>query len=129
MLSKAEMVRCVDTFNTTPPLRASFPVTLSNGASVNAVRGVCSRCSQEIAPADVHGRVSWPIATVAVVDAAGLCRPCSTLTQLYVRLRPAGATYRAELPRPDGRGWVTVQALPLPPWRRFWRGLMRACRP
>lgn len=128
MLSEPEMARCVDTFNTMPPLRASFPVTLANGASVDAILGLCSKCGQEIAPADVHGRVTWPIATVAVVSAAGLCRPCSTMTELYVRLRPTGTTYRAEAPRLDGRGWVAVQAPSLPWWRALWRWLMRGSR-
>lgn len=119
-MSEAEQTRCIDTFNQTPPLTASFPITLSNGARVDAVRGVCSRCRCEIVTADVHGRVTWPIATVAVVDAAGLCRPCQTMTRLYVRLRPIGDTYRAEMPALNGRGWLAVQAPPLP-WWRAWR--------
>ena len=128
VLSEAEMARCIETFNTMPPLRVSFPVTLSNGASVHTVRGVCSKCSQDIATDDVHGRVTWPIATVAVVAAAGLCRACSTMTQLYLRLRPTGTTYRAEAPRLDGRGWIAVQAPPQPWWRRLRRWLLRAHR-
>ena len=128
MLSEAEMGRCIETFNTTPPLQASFPVTLSNGARVHAVRGACSKCAQDIAADDVHGRVTWPIATVAVVDAAGLCRACSTMTQLFVRLRPTGVTYRAEAPRLDGTGWVAVQAPPLPWWHTLRRWLLRAHR-
>ena len=128
MLSEDEMARCIDTFNTTPALLSSFPVTLANGASVKAVHSVCSSCGQQIASSDVHGRVTWPIATVAVVSAAGLCRPCRTLTQLYVRLRPTGVTYRAEAPRPDGHGWVAVQPPPLSWWRALRRWLVRGSR-
>lgn len=126
MLTEANKARCIDTFNIAPPLQASFPITLSNGARVNAVRGVCSECQREIDPADVHGRVTWPIAAVAVVSASGLCRPCSTMTELYVRLRPTGNTYRAEAPLLDGRGWIAVQPPPLPWWRVLRRWLMRA---
>jgi len=89
-MREAEMARCIEIFNTAPELRASFLVKLQNGATVNGVHGICSRCKRRIDPADVHGRVSWPIAAVAVVEASGICRPCSTMTQLYLRLRPTG---------------------------------------
>ena len=124
-LSEAEKLRSIETFKSTPALGASFPITLANGVSVPVPRGVCSRCRQVIDPADVHGRISWPIPAVAVVDAAGLCRPCSVMTQLHVRFRPVDNTFRAEARRPDGGGWVAVQPPPLSTWQRLRRWLMQ----
>lgn len=123
-MTDAEKSRCIETFKSSPELRASFPVVLANGATIDVVRGICSRCQQTIDPADVHGRVSWPITSVAVVEAAGLCRACSTMTSLYVRFRVAGWTYQVEAPRPDGHGWLRVQ----PPPTAWWRTLIRRLR-
>jgi len=127
-MREAEMARCIEIFNTAPELRASFLVKLQNGATVNGVHGICSRCKRRIDPADVHGRVSWPIAAVAVVEASGICRPCSTMTQLYLRLRPTGDSYRAETPSLDGRGWRFAQPVPISWWRATLRRLARKGR-
>lgn len=124
-LSEAEKLRSIQTFRSAPPLGASFPITLANGVRVPVPRGVCSRCRQVIDPADVHGRVSWPIQTVAVVDAAGLCRPCSVMTELHVRFRSVDNTFRAEARRPDGGGWVAVQPPPLTLRQRLGRWLVQ----
>lgn len=127
-LSEAEKLRSIETFRLAPALEASFPITLPNGVSVPTPRGVCSRCKQLIDPSDVHGRVSWPIQTVAVVDAAGLCRSCSTMTQLSVRFRSVDNTFRAEARRPDGGGWVGVQPPPPSTWQRLRRWLVQQLR-
>jgi hypothetical protein len=124
-LSEAEKLRSIETFQSAPPLGTSFPITLPNGVSVPTPRSVCSRCKQLIDPSDVHGRVSWPIQTVAVVDAAGLCRPCSVMTQLHVRFRSVDDTFRAEARRPDRGGWVAVQPPPLSTWQRLRRWLVQ----
>lgn len=124
-MTETEIARCLEIFNTASELRLSFPIRLENGAIVNGVRGVCAECKGEIDPANVRGRVSWPIATVAVVEASGLCRACNRMTQLYMRLRPVGDTYRAETLRLDGRGWQFAQATPPSWWRRLWRWMKR----
>ena len=124
-MSETEIARCLEVFNSAPELRLSFPIRLENGATVNGVHGVCANCKGEIDPANVRGRVSWPIATVAVVEASGLCRGCNRMTQLYMRLRPMGDTYRAETPSLDGRGWRFAQPVPPSWWRKVWKGIKR----
>lgn len=120
-----ERQRCIETFRASQPLHRSFPLLLANEVSVPTPKGVCSKCHAEIAPDMTRGRVSWPIPGVAVIDAAGYCEPCQQMTQLYLRVRPAGDTYRAEAQRPDGRGWVFVQPPPPTWWRRLRRWLVQ----
>lgn len=118
-LRESEKARCLDTFNTCGELQASFPLTLSNGVRVPSPRGVCSGCDDLIDPSMVHGRVNWPIAAVAVIEAAGYCEQCRRMTQLYLRVRPSGKTYRAEAPRRDGKGWAFVEPPADSWWTRF----------
>lgn len=127
-LAVHEQQRCIDTFRDGRPLHESFPVVLDNGVTVPTPQGVCSQCRKAIAPDDVRGRVSWPIPAVAVVEAAGLCRPCERMTQLHVRFRAAGDTFRAEAPLLKGRGWVAVQPPPPSAWWRFRRWLVQRLR-
>lgn len=47
------------------------------------------------------------------------------MTQIFVRLRPTGETYRAETPALKGRGWIAVQPSPAPWWRRLKLHLVR----
>lgn len=115
---------CVETFNTNGPLRQSFPVTLPNGATVHVVDGKCGACGEVIDPEKVHGRVTWPLAEVAAVDAAGYCQRCSFMTELILRLRVNGASYQAETIGPDGR-WRKVVPPPPTLWQRLRRWLMQ----
>lgn len=118
-LRESEQARCIDTFNTCGELRACFPLTLTNGVSVPTPRGVCSGCEDVIEHGMVHGRVSWPIPAVAVIEAAGYCEECRRMTQLYLRVRPSGTTFRAEAPLHDGSGWAFVE----PPADSWWTRL------
>lgn len=127
-LRESERARCLDTFNTCGELRANFPLTLSNGARVPTPTGVCSGCKSVIEDAMVHGRVYWPLPTVAVIEGAGLCVQCQRMTQLYLRVRPAGRTYSAETPRIRGRGWEYVEAPDRTWWTDLWRRIRRLDR-
>lgn len=118
-LRESERARCLDTFNTCDELQASFPLTLSNGVRVPTPRGVCSGCEEEIEHGMVHGRVSWPIPNVAVIEAAGYCAQCQRMTQLYFRVRASETTFRAEAPLRDGSGWAFVE----PPADSWWTRL------
>ena len=122
-LSEYRKRGCVETFNANGPLRQHFPVTLANGTTVHKVDGLCGSCGGVIDPERVHGRVSRPLETVAVVDAAGYCEACSFITELTLRLRVVGSTYQAEALSRDG--WR--KAMPLPPtlWHRLRRWLVK----
>ena len=123
-LRESERARCLETFNTCGELQSSFPLTLPNGVRVPAPRGVCSGCEAVIEQGMVHGRVCWPIPAVAVIEAAGYCKQCQRMTQLYVRVRPSGRTYRAEAPRSEGRGWAFAE----PPADTWWTRLRHQLR-
>jgi len=123
-LSEFRKKGCLDTYKSNGLLREHFPVKLENGATVHVVNGVCGACGAVIDPKMVRGRVSRPIGSVAVIEAAGYCEPCSYMTELYVRLRATGESYQAEAIGRDGR-WRKVMPPPPTLWNRLRQRLMQ----
>lgn len=123
-LSEYRQQGCLETYTSNGPLHEHFPVKLENGATVDAVNGVCGACGAVIDPKMVHGRVSRPIASVTVIEAAGFCEPCSFMTELFVRLRATGESYQAEVIGRDGR-WRKVMPPPPTTWTRLRRWIVK----
>jgi hypothetical protein len=67
-------------------LESQFPVTFPNGTTWQKLDGNCAQCGGVLHPSMVHGLVSRPIPSVAVVEAVGECEACKKLTQFYCRL-------------------------------------------
>ena len=123
-LSEFRKNGCLQTYKSNGPLREHFPVKLENGATVHVVNGLCGKCGAVVDPKMIHGRVSRPIANVAVIQAAGYCEPCSFMTELYLRLRATGESYQAEVIGRDGR-WRKVMPPAPTTWTRLRRWLVQ----
>jgi len=73
-----------------PLLSSAFPLKFPSGRSFTSIKGLCVKCSREILDEDQHGIVSWPLPTVAVIEAVGYCQHCELLSPLNYRLHDDG---------------------------------------
>ena len=111
------------------PLHESMPFKFPGTKyEVEEFAGMCSMCGEEIPPDDLHGTVSFPIESVAVINASGVCRPCRCITQFMHRIRHTEEGLQSEWVRGNGQ-WVKKL------WERegFWlwrwvRGVFSRCQ-
>lgn len=68
------------------PIAQQMPVVFGNGARWSGFSGQCKSCGREIEPEQLTGSVARPTASVAVVNAIGVCRPCKLATRFHYRL-------------------------------------------
>lgn len=94
------------------PLHESLPVTFEGEGTckLEEFAGCCSVCGEKIPPNDLRGTVSFPIESVAVINASGICRPCRCITQFMRRIRNTPEGLQSEWVRGNGQ-WV----------KRLWR--------
>lgn len=69
-----------------PSISSQMPVEFTKGSHWDEFEGFCSECGKKIRDEWMRGRVSRPIASVAVIEAVGVCAPCSLLTEFHYRL-------------------------------------------
>lgn len=72
-----------------PPIAQQLPVVFANGSRWDELDGECGGCGQPIPPQLLRGRVSRPIESVVVIEAAGVCRECALLSRFHFRLHNA----------------------------------------
>lgn len=66
-------------------IASQLPVAFANGMVWREVTGDCNRCGQEIPAACFRGVVARPLASVATVEAVGVCG-CGAITCFHYRL-------------------------------------------
>lgn len=69
-----------------PTIASQMPVVLANGARWESFAGHCSGCGLPVERDLMTGMVSRPFANVAVVEAAGQCKPCNLVSRYSYRL-------------------------------------------
>jgi hypothetical protein len=90
-----------------PNIASQMPVEFDNGACWVAFTGECKFCGNDIPEKLLHGLVSRPITSVAVVEAIGVCPECRMATPFLYRMHD---DMRLTGPRADG--WKTWRAEP-----------------
>ena len=95
-----------------PSIESQFPVTFANGNRWDSVGGFCAICHQ---PAELHGSVTRPLPSVAVIEAVGLCPTCMAATPMLIRIHD---DMTASGPDPRTGRWTTWAPKPSV-WQRF----------
>lgn len=90
-----------------PPVMSQFPLEFDNQTCWEGFDGECNSCGCTLPIEQVRGLVSRPIASVAVIEAVGVCHSCKVLTHFDYRLHD---DMRITGQREDG--WHTWRAEP-----------------
>ena len=87
LLSKGDTQQLINAWDRDPAIVELLPLRFRNGAELNAYTAKCGRCGQDIRPGDFRGTINFPIHSVAVITAAGVCHDCNVITRYAHRLR------------------------------------------
>lgn len=70
-----------------PTLESQLPICFANGNVLETLGGTCPSCGGDSHQNDMHGRITRPIETVAVIEGAGICRRCNKMMRFHARVR------------------------------------------
>jgi len=74
-----------------PTIISQLPLTYANGYVLNHFQGSCSVCHTRIKSANLHGEIIQPFASIAIIEAVGLCHCCKIAVPFYMRVRNDGS--------------------------------------
>jgi hypothetical protein len=69
-----------------PPVGLSLPIQFTSGNRLSELHFGCPFCKQEIDPQNVHGEITRPLETVAVIEAIGRCPRCKVGIPFFFRI-------------------------------------------
>jgi len=69
-----------------PSIQQQMPVVFSKDARWDEYDGHCASCGERIPAQDLRGIVRHPLATVAEIEAVGVCHGCRLVTRFLHRL-------------------------------------------
>lgn len=115
LLSKNDTQQLIKAWDQDPAIVELLPLRFRNGAELNAYTAKCGRCGVEIKPGDFRGTINFPIPSVAVITAAGVCHDCNVITRYAHRLRD---TLMLEWVGSDGQ-WKSEQLRGVAPVKRL----------
>jgi hypothetical protein len=74
-----------------PTINSQLPLIYANGHVLKHFQGSCSVCHTRIKSANLHGEILQPFASIAIIEAVGLCHCCKIAVPFYMRLRNDGS--------------------------------------
>lgn len=109
--NKSAILQCVSQFNTWPNLSQSFPLTLSNAATVDSIMLHCTLCHTVLEHDYVHGNCHT-LANVIMVDAIGYCEQCNCMHVFHGRVKPHKQSFALEMM--TNNQWTRYEYTPTP---------------
>lgn len=66
-------------------IASQMPIRLAGGKRLINVNGRCGACKHELPDEQVTGIITYPLPTVAVMEAVGVCHKCEVVTSYDYR--------------------------------------------
>ena len=85
--TKEQTASFVKQWDAAPTIIEQLPIEFKNGSRLDTYEGSCGLCSKPVPPGDFRGSITYPIPSVAVVEALAGCVECNTITHYLHRVR------------------------------------------
>lgn len=85
--TKEETALLIKKWDADPAIIEQLPIVFNNGARLDVYEACCGVCDKYVPPGDFRGSITYPIPSVAVVEALAGCVECNTITHYLHRVR------------------------------------------